>query len=137
MYLQVAVKPLHSFSIYGEVPAHLVPELDRVFLTWETLKHRHIQPLLGYTVTEEGVDLVSPWFKNGNIGEFLEQNPHVDRLGLVRAIAVAGMRLTDQFPSDSAGAGGRRAEFPPHADTTYRSRRYQICKQCNLTDPKH
>ena len=50
---------------------------------WRTLHHQNILPLLGATMFENRFVMVSKWMVRGNIIEFVEANPNVDRLGLV------------------------------------------------------
>jgi len=51
-------------------------------VTWRALHHPNILPLLGVTMTENQLVMVSKWMPKGNIREFTEANPDVDRLGL-------------------------------------------------------
>ena len=55
-------------------------------MTWKTLRHRNVLPLLGVTVTEDPCRLVmvSNWMENGNINTFVKAHPDVNRLELVR-----------------------------------------------------
>ena len=46
-------------------------------------KHENILPFYGVLTTISDFSLVFPWYKNGNIGEYLKNNPHVDRYQLV------------------------------------------------------
>ena len=43
-------------------------------MTWKTLRHPNVLPLLGVTMSEGPVRfvMVSEWMKNGNINQFLE-----------------------------------------------------------------
>ena len=52
-------------------------------MTWKTLQHPNVLPLLGVTMTEVQLTMVSEWMVNGSINEFVRANPDVDRLGLV------------------------------------------------------
>ena len=47
------------------------------------IKHRNILPLYGVSTTISDVSLVFPWYNNGNIKQFLEKNPGVNRYHLV------------------------------------------------------
>ena len=62
-------------------------------MTWKTLRHPNVLPLLGVTVTENPCQLVvvSEWMENGNINKFLKAHPSVNRLELVRL-------SSDSFP---------------------------------------
>ena len=66
-------------------------ETDRVsqkfcgeVVVWRALRHKNTLPLLGVTMTEDRLVVVSEWMVGGNIMEFLKVNVHADRLGLVR-----------------------------------------------------
>jgi serine/threonine protein kinase len=51
---------------------------------WKTLRHPNVLPLLGVTVTENRLVMVSEWMDNGNINEFTAVDTNADRLELVR-----------------------------------------------------
>jgi len=53
-------------------------------VVWSALHHENILPLLGGTVTEDQLVVVSEWMVGGNVMEFVKVNVHADRLGLVR-----------------------------------------------------
>ena len=48
-----------------------------------TLRHPNILPLLGVTISENRLVMVSEWMEKGNIEEFVNANPNVDRLEIV------------------------------------------------------
>ena len=52
-------------------------------MIWSTLRHPNVLPLLGVTLSENRFVMISEWMDNGNVNEFLEKNPYVDRLELV------------------------------------------------------
>ena len=54
-------------------------------MTWKTLNHPNLLPLLGVTMTKNQLAMVSEWISKGNIVEFAGAEPNVDRLGLVRS----------------------------------------------------
>jgi len=55
-----------------------------VVVTWRSLHHPNVVPLLGVTMTENRLVMVSEWMSNGNIREFTKAKINVDRLKLVR-----------------------------------------------------
>lgn len=59
----------------------------REVVTWRSLQHPNVLPLLGVTVTEDHLVMVSEWMNNGDINEFLEKNTDVDRLELVSPLS--------------------------------------------------
>jgi serine/threonine protein kinase len=64
----------------------------REAVTWKHLRHPNILPLLGVTVGEHQLAMVSEWMENGNINEFIQKDEHVNRTELVRC------HLTPQEP---------------------------------------
>ena len=52
-------------------------------MAWRTLRHPNVLPLLGVTMTETRLVMVSEWMVNDNIMKFTKANVNVDRLGLV------------------------------------------------------
>ncbi|KAF9789442.1 kinase-like domain-containing protein [Thelephora terrestris] len=68
----------------------------RVVVTWRALNHPNLLPLLGVTMTENQLVMVSEWKPNGNIMEFARANPNVDRLGLLRGITRGLIYMHDQ-----------------------------------------
>jgi hypothetical protein len=52
-------------------------------VTWKALNHLNLLPLLGVTMTENKLVMVSELMLNDNVMEFMGKNPNVDRLALV------------------------------------------------------
>ena len=52
-------------------------------MTWKTLCHPNVLPLLGATMTEDRFVMVSEWMTNGSINEFVKVHVGADRLKLV------------------------------------------------------
>ena len=50
---------------------------------WRSLQHPNILPLVGVMMSQTRFAMVSHWMANGNINEFVKQNPEADRLELV------------------------------------------------------
>ena len=53
-------------------------------MAWRTLRHPNVLPLLGVTMTNDRLVMVSEWMINGSIDKYVEANIDADRLGLVR-----------------------------------------------------
>ena len=56
-------------------------------ILWSRLSHPNLLPFYGIYYLEDNhgrVCLVSPWMNNGNIKDYLPENPRVDRILLVR-----------------------------------------------------
>ena len=52
-------------------------------MTWKTLSHPNVLPLLGVTIAADRLMFVSEWMVKGNINEFVKADVNADRLGLV------------------------------------------------------
>ena len=52
-------------------------------MTWRTLQHPNVLPLIGVMMTETQFTMISEWMENGNINEFVKANPNANRLALV------------------------------------------------------
>ena len=48
-------------------------------MAWRTLRHENVLPLLGVTMTENLLVMVSKWAVNGNIVEFVKGGINSDR----------------------------------------------------------
>ncbi|KIO26898.1 hypothetical protein M407DRAFT_73924, partial [Tulasnella calospora MUT 4182] len=60
----------------------LTKELD----IWMALQHPHITPLLGF-VLEDDLCIISPWYTNGNVADYIVRHPDADRIKLVSDVA--------------------------------------------------
>jgi hypothetical protein len=52
-------------------------------VTWKTLRHPNVLPLIGVTKSETQFAMISDWMVNGNIIEFVKAHPDANRLDLV------------------------------------------------------
>ena len=52
-------------------------------MTWKTLQHPNVLPLIGVTMTETQFMMVSDWMVNGNVNDFVKAHPDANRLELV------------------------------------------------------
>jgi len=52
-------------------------------VTWKTLRHPNVLPLLGVTMGEGLFAMVSDWMVNGNINEFIKAHRNTNRFELV------------------------------------------------------
>ena len=50
---------------------------------WKALQHPNVLPLIGVTITETRLAMISEWMVNGTIYEFVKTHPDVDRVELV------------------------------------------------------
>ena len=56
----------------------------REAVTWKTLRHPNVLPLLGATMSENRFVMVSEWMAGGSINEYVKAHVDADRLNLVR-----------------------------------------------------
>jgi len=66
-------------------------------MTWKTLQHPNVLPLLGVMMSENQFAMVSDWMMNGNINDFVKTHSDVNRLELV------GLPSGTSLPSLTAG----------------------------------
>ena len=52
-------------------------------MTWKRLRHPNVLQLLGVTMTENRLVMVSGWMAKGSINDFVKAEAGADRLGLV------------------------------------------------------
>jgi hypothetical protein len=52
-------------------------------VTWKTLRHPNVLPLIGVTMSETQFAMVSDWMVNGNLSDFVREHPDANRLELV------------------------------------------------------
>ena len=52
-------------------------------VAWRHLQHANILPLLGVTLVERRFAMVSEWMENGNINDFIQNDPKANRTKLV------------------------------------------------------
>ncbi|EJD35392.1 kinase-like protein [Auricularia subglabra TFB-10046 SS5] len=73
-------------------PTFLTPTVKQLFIreidVWQRFSHDRILPFIGQcTIGSTQVALVSPFMKNGNMCEYLKENPKNNRLNLVIQVA--------------------------------------------------
>ncbi|KAF9643686.1 kinase-like protein [Thelephora ganbajun] len=79
-----------------EVAVKALRTLCREIMTWRTLRHPNVLPLLGVTMAEKRFVMVSEWMNNGNIDKFLKRgDTNVDRLELLREITTGLIYMHD------------------------------------------
>ena len=52
-------------------------------MTWKTLRHPNVLPLLGVTMSNNHFAMVSEWMADGNIVEFVRAHGDANRFGPV------------------------------------------------------
>ena len=53
-------------------------------MTWKTLRHQNVLPLLGVAMSANQFAMASEWMDNGNVNEFIKAHRDVNRFELVR-----------------------------------------------------
>ncbi|KAG8957484.1 hypothetical protein FRC03_010081 [Tulasnella sp. 419] len=88
--IEVAIKELRVCHRQSSIPheERLRKRFLREVLVWEKLHHRNIVPLLGWAMRPDHLPrLVSPWYPNGNVIEYLQKHPDTDRPKLLLDVA--------------------------------------------------
>jgi len=75
-------------------------------VAWKHLRHPNILPLLGVTVNEHRLAMVSEWMENENINKFVEKDRYVNRTELVRVPLDLNRVFTDSLSSWSTSRVG-------------------------------
>ncbi|KZP01522.1 kinase-like protein [Calocera viscosa TUFC12733] len=85
--VQVALKVFHKSNTRVGLE-RLTRNIIRETRVWSQLRHPNILPLLGVCpeIESRRIWLVSPWIENGNLSEYLNNNPRADCVGLCRGI---------------------------------------------------
>jgi serine/threonine protein kinase len=61
----------------------LIQQFAHEAILWGQLSHPNILPFYGFVRFRSRICLVSPWFHNGHVNQYLERNPNADRTLLV------------------------------------------------------
>ncbi|KAF9642184.1 kinase-like protein [Thelephora ganbajun] len=65
-------------------------------MTWKTLNHPNVLPLLGATIDDNQFVMVSEWMTNGNINEFIKAHNDVNRFELLKDVTMGLIYMHDQ-----------------------------------------
>ncbi|KAF9644353.1 kinase-like protein [Thelephora ganbajun] len=65
-------------------------------MTWKTLNHPNVLPLLGATIDGHQFVMVSEWMTNGNINEFIKAHNDVNRFELLKDVTMGLIYMHDQ-----------------------------------------
>ena len=72
-------------------------------VTWKTLRHRNVLPLVGVMMSKTQFATVSDWMVNGNIHDFVKAHPDVNRLELVQFSLRVSLPFIDSQTTHPAG----------------------------------
>ncbi|KAG8911154.1 hypothetical protein FRC02_006792, partial [Tulasnella sp. 418] len=85
--IEVAIKTLRiRQSAASSTPEeeHLRMRFYREVQLWRTLQHENIVPLLGFVMLPDGLPtLISPWYSNESLAQYLKTHPNPPRHSLV------------------------------------------------------
>ncbi|KDQ06849.1 hypothetical protein BOTBODRAFT_39282 [Botryobasidium botryosum FD-172 SS1] len=88
--LQVAIKVIVTRGSSRETDGRIQRRLAREIITWENLDHPGVIKLLGICSGFGRFSaLISPWYNNGNVSEYLKTHPNANRLNLLRGVIAA------------------------------------------------
>ncbi|KAF8811047.1 kinase-like protein [Phlegmacium glaucopus] len=89
---EVACKVMkNSVNIVPRPPAVL-----REVETWSKLRHPHILQFLGANILDDEPFIVMPLIANGNVHDYINNNPNCDRLRLIKHISLGLVYLHSQ-----------------------------------------
>jgi len=71
--------PMHLLTCRPQ----LVQRFCKEFVTWRTLRHQNVLPLLGVMMSETQFAMVSEWMPNGNINQYVKAHRDENRFELV------------------------------------------------------
>jgi serine/threonine protein kinase len=74
----------------------------REVVVWRALRHPNILPLIGVVMFEGHFEMLSDWMANGNLVDFINARPDVNRIGLVGfafGISLSSIFLMSAQPS--------------------------------------
>ena len=68
-------------------------------MTWKSLRHPNVLPLLGVTMSGKHFAMISEWMVNGSINEFIKANQDANRFELVRchSCSLFAVPITDDI----------------------------------------
>jgi serine/threonine protein kinase len=86
----IAIKRIRIFPGNDEVKKKVISTLSSAEDLWFSLRHPNVCPTWLLKSSNEPIPAIAmPWFDNGNILDFIRDNPGVDKLAIVIQIASA------------------------------------------------
>ncbi|KAG9090404.1 hypothetical protein FRC06_001105 [Ceratobasidium sp. 370] len=83
----VAIKALRNHIIAQATTSKARKRAMRELYVWSKVKHQNVQELMGIVMFQGRLGMVSPWMENGNLAEYVQRYPGVDRYELCTQVA--------------------------------------------------
>ncbi|KAG9025272.1 hypothetical protein FS837_005029 [Tulasnella sp. UAMH 9824] len=98
----VAVKKLRAIKLTpgldkSQTTKSMLRRLKIELQVWMRLNHPNIAPLLGFNFADE-IAIISPWFGNGNIADYLMVHSEADKVELLRGVTAGVCYLHSLVP---------------------------------------
>ncbi|KAF8593330.1 kinase-like protein [Ceratobasidium sp. AG-I] len=84
--MKVAIKCLRFHTIAENGPKGLKRATREIYM-WSKAKHPNVHELMGIMMFQERLGMVSMWMDNGNLRDYIRENPSVNRYRLCGQIA--------------------------------------------------
>ncbi|KAF8607450.1 kinase-like protein [Ceratobasidium sp. AG-I] len=84
--VKIAIKCYRFHTITIDCPKGL-KRATREMYTWSKAKHPNVQELIGVTMFQGRLGMVSLWMENGNLREYMQRNPKANRYQLCVQVA--------------------------------------------------
>ncbi|KAG8731858.1 hypothetical protein FRC10_001400, partial [Ceratobasidium sp. 414] len=82
----VAIKALRNHALAQAATSKARKRAMRELYVWSKIKHQNVQELMGIVVFQGRLGMVSPWMENGNLAEYVQRYPGVDRYELCNVL---------------------------------------------------
>lgn len=96
--MRVAIKCLRFYTSAPDTGRHRLEKRSlKEIQVWSFLDHENVLPLIGLCVVNNELGMVSEFMPNGNVQEYIQRNPRVDRYRLATHIC-AGLTYLHEHP---------------------------------------
>ncbi|QRV80207.1 Tyrosine kinase family catalytic domain protein [Ceratobasidium sp. AG-Ba] len=83
----IAIKALRNHLLSQDMGPKYLKRAMRELYIWSKAKHENVQELMGVSIFQERLGMISPWMANGNLEEYLRNAPSANRLMLCTQVA--------------------------------------------------
>ncbi|KAG9100520.1 hypothetical protein FS749_014764 [Ceratobasidium sp. UAMH 11750] len=83
----VAIKAVRNHILAQATMSKARKRAMRELYVWSRVKHQNVQELIGIVMFQGRLGMVSPWMENGNLAEYVQRYPGVDRYELCTQVA--------------------------------------------------